>query len=182
MYKFILSSLYFLSFACISLAQDLEVSLRLAPAFPASQFEDAGALFIPEFTLSAAQSTNTRIYFQLSGTARTPEDYTVNNASTITNLQLLNAEDQIYSADIPAGQTSGAIGIFVSADTLAEPNETVTIEILEDKERYFSGLLRDSITTGILLDYGFEFIDTEDFNGTLSDSTKLCQHLLFPPA
>ena len=90
------------------------------PALPTAAFasaaqtvqENAGTVSI-SVVLSQASSSAVSIPFTLGGTALAGTDYQI-SASPLT---------------IPAGQTSGTIDIVLAADGLAEPAETIIVEL-----------------------------------------------------
>jgi len=83
-------------------------------------------------TLSAASAQSVSVSYATSdGTALSASDYTAANA-TLT---------------IPAGQTTGAITVLINADTVYEPNETLTLTLSNPT----GATLGTAVATGTIL-------------------------------
>ncbi len=85
-------------------------------------------------TLDETANADVNIELGFSGTAMMPEDYTVE--STMVT--------------IPAGETTGTIGLMANLDLIADPNETIVIDIInvvggaEDGEQQETLIIRDA--------------------------------------
>ena len=90
---------------------------------PASHNENSGNSFTYTFNLSANATSNMTVNFNVSGSATFNTDYTVTGATTF------NASTG--TAVISSGTNSKAITITPSGDTTLEPDETVTLNLIE---------------------------------------------------
>lgn len=85
-------------------------------------------------TLDEVANGDVDIELGFSGTAMMPEDYTVSDTMVT----------------IPAGETTGTIGLIANLDLIADPNETIVIDIIgvtggaEDGEQQETLIIRDA--------------------------------------
>ncbi len=133
----------------------VNLSLAFSP-----KFENASGNMVATFTLNAAATVNTRINFSLGGTATYNVDYSIDSTSAG---RMTGTQGFVI---IPMGATTATVQIDPTADTLSEPDETVSINILEGGDYYLGSQLFSMAT--ILTD------DIRQPVITASGSTGIC--------
>ena len=92
---------------------------------PSSMLENASGLYTYTFTRSGGSTTNAlRVYFTVSGSAVYNTDYSLSSFSGTGSLA--GASSYI---DIPAGSTTATVKLDPTADSVFEPDETITLSI-----------------------------------------------------
>ncbi len=90
---------------------------------PSSVLEDGAGVLTYTFTRNSTIAGSQTLFFSLTGTASPATDYTVSNAASF------NPATGNGSATFPAGATTTTVVVDPTADTVVEPDETVTANI-----------------------------------------------------